>query len=572
MRKFYTNIAAFVACLFLWVSCSTPFTPEQEVLPTTSVVTPKGGTNSIAAVLTETFETGTKSAYAVGDVVLGSGTWTFNEAVTGNLAGDAKTGTQSARVRNSGKLSMKFDKTGGAGTVTISHAAYGTDASGSWQLWYSNNAGSSYVQAGSTTTSIGNTLTTASFTINVSGNVRIEIRKTDGGTNRLNFDNISISDYSGTNPAPTLTGIAPASAVAGSGAVTLTVNGSNFISGSVVRWNGSNLSTTFVSATALTASVSASLLATAGTAQVTVFTPTPGGGTSTAANFTISPAAATGKKFLFDNKKGEMAGNADWVIDQDNGVPARFPTPAQSGITASTSETYWLGAISAWAVGLVKRGHSVETLPSSGTITYGNASNAQDLSNYHVFVIDEPNIRFTAAEKTAILQFVNNGGGVIMVSNHFGSDRNNDGWDGPEILNDLFTNNTVQANPFGFSVDLVSFSGLSSNVSTTTHPILNGVAGNVSQVEFNSGASITINPAVNASVTGLVWKSGVTKNNNNLLCASSTFGTGRAFIFGDSSPTDDGTGAAGNTLFNGWGVYSHANLLLNASLWVAKAQ
>jgi hypothetical protein len=50
------------------------------------------------------------------------------------------------------------------------------------------------------------------------------------------------------------------------------------------------------------------------------------------------------------------------------------------------------------------------------------------------------------------------------------------------------------------------------------------------------------------------------------------YGTGRVFLLGDSSPTDDGTGAPGNTLFNGWGVYSHANLLVNASLWAAKVQ
>jgi len=38
-----------------------------------------------------------------------------------------------------------------------------------------------------------------------------------------------------------------------------------------------------------------------------------------------------------------------------------------------------------------------------GKITYGNSSNPQDLSNYAVFVVDEPNIRFTSTEKTAIL-------------------------------------------------------------------------------------------------------------------------------------------------------------------------
>ncbi len=54
--------------------------------------------------------------------------------------------------------------------------------------------------------------------------------------------------------------------------------------------------------------------------------------------------------------------------------------------------------------------------------------------------------------------------------------------------------------------------------------------------------------------------------------ALSNFGNGRAFIIGDSSPMDDGTGAPGNTLYNGWSVYSHTKLMMNASLWLAKLQ
>jgi hypothetical protein len=525
------------------VSCFNPY-QEQEPAPTGGGKKTSAGV-SVTALLSETFETGTKTAYTTGDVVLSSGTWTFTDALLGTGTTDAKTGTQSARVRN-GKIGMKFDKTGGIGTVTVSHAAFGTDVAGTWQLWYSTNAGSTYTQSGGTITSTGNTLTTATFTVNVGGNVRIELRKTDGGTNRINFDDISITDYTTVtnNPAPALTSISPTSANAGASALTLTVNGSNFVNTSVVNWNGSALTTTYVSATQLTASVSATLLANAGTASVTVVSPAPGGGTTTGATFTINTVVVvpTGKKFLFDNTKAEMAGSADWVLDQDGSVPARFPTPAQSGITATTAETYWQGAISAWGIALVKKGHSVESLPSSGSITYGNASNPQDLSNYNVFVVDEPNTVFTAAQKTAILQFVQNGGGLIMVSDHTGSDRNNDGWDSPAIWNDFFTNNTIQSNPFGMSVTLDNFSGVSSNKSTVSHPILNGLAGTVTQLEYNAGASLTINTTANPNVKAHIWRSGSTQNNSNILCASSTFGTGRVFLLGDSSPVDDGTG------------------------------
>lgn len=281
-----------------------------------------------------------------------------------------------------------------------------------------------------------------------------------------------------------------------------------------------------------------------------------------------------GKKFLFDATKAETAGNADWVIDEDNSTPQRIPTPAQSTITASTAETYWTGAISSWGIALVKAGNTVETLPSGTAITYGNASNPQDLSNYDVFVIDEPNILFTTAEKTAILNFISHGGGLFMISDHNNSDRNNDGHDSPNIWNDLMTNNSVATNPFGFSIDLTDISETTGNVlsGNTTNPILHGSQGDVSQLQFNDGATITINPAANATVQGLIWQTGQAQGNTHLMCASSTFGTGRVFVVTDSSPMDDGTGAPNNNLFVSWNLFSHTQLFMNASLWLAKLQ
>ncbi|MER3465584.1 MAG: hypothetical protein C4329_15405, partial [Chitinophagaceae bacterium] len=58
-------------------------------------------------------------------------------------------------------------------------------------------------------------------------------------------------------PTPTTTSISPNNATAGGSAFTLTVNGTNFTNASTVRWNGSNRTTTFVSATQLTAAITA---------------------------------------------------------------------------------------------------------------------------------------------------------------------------------------------------------------------------------------------------------------------------------------------------------------------------
>src|SRR6266567_806894 len=96
-----------------------------------------------------------------------------------------------------------------------------------------------------------------------------------------------------TNPVPQIVSLSPNSTAAGEAAFTLIVTGTGFISGSVVRWNGASRATTFDSSTQLTASIPATDIATAGIAEVTVFNPTPGGGTSAAQTFTINPAAPT---------------------------------------------------------------------------------------------------------------------------------------------------------------------------------------------------------------------------------------------------------------------------------------
>ncbi|GAB2857795.1 hypothetical protein GCM10027044_17210 [Hymenobacter ruber] len=464
----------------LFASCSkSELTPEAPAAATVLQ-------NVSAPGFPEGFETGTKTAYTTGSVTLGSGSWTLNDALIGNTTADAKTGSWSTRVRNSGSLSMNFDLAGGAGVVTVAHAKYGTDASSTWELWASANSGSSYAKVGSTITTSSTSLSTASFTVNIAGNVRLQVRKTDGSTNRLNFDNITVETY-GTG---------------GGGG---------------------------------------------------------GGGTG-------------GKKFLFDATHAELAGNADWALDVDGGVTPRYPTPAASGITASTSETYWTAALSSWGVALVKLGNSVENLPSGTAITYGNASNPQDLANYNVFVVDEPNTLFTASEKTAIINFVKNGGGLFMISDHDVSDRNNDGYDSPAIWNDLMTNNSVQANPFGYSINLTNISETTSNVlASSTNTILNGSQGAVTQLKFSNGATMT--KTSGSAATPLIWQGSASQGNTNIMCLSSTYGTGRVVCITDSSPADDGTGSPGNTVYPGWTeIASHAKLHMNASLWLAKQQ
>jgi hypothetical protein len=104
---------------------------------------------------------------------------------------------------------------------------------------------------------------------------------------------MALAQRGGKGADPTVSSIAPATATAGGAGFALTVAGSSFTLGSVVRWNGANLTTTFVSASQLQASISSALVSVAGTAQITVFTSGRGGGTSNAVAFTINPAATT---------------------------------------------------------------------------------------------------------------------------------------------------------------------------------------------------------------------------------------------------------------------------------------
>jgi uncharacterized repeat protein (TIGR01451 family) len=97
---------------------------------------------------------------------------------------------------------------------------------------------------------------------------------------------------SGYSPAPSVATVTPQSAPAGSAALTITIQGANFVSTSLVNWNGSSLPTTYVSDSQLTATISASLLAAAGSADISVASIAPGGGVSGLLPFSIFQSVA----------------------------------------------------------------------------------------------------------------------------------------------------------------------------------------------------------------------------------------------------------------------------------------
>jgi hypothetical protein len=94
------------------------------------------------------------------------------------------------------------------------------------------------------------------------------------------------------NPVPSLSSLDPDHVAAGTQGFSVTVNGTGFVNGSTVLWNGTPLVPVLLSQTKLTGLVQDNLISIPGTASVTVSSPAPGGGTSNALTFTITDPVA----------------------------------------------------------------------------------------------------------------------------------------------------------------------------------------------------------------------------------------------------------------------------------------
>lgn len=195
----------------------------------------------------------------------------------------------------------------------------------------------------------------------------------DGGVS--NELPLTINTAPAANPVPVITSISPESAVTQSTtALTLTVNGSNFIHGSVVRYGGENRSTTYVSPNQLTATLGGLDLFTVATIPVTVFNPAtgfnppPDGGTSNAVSFRVTevppppppppgepPALANGN---VDDKRGKewrqlTATRGLSRFDVAALCPQAGPAPYRcSGRIGSVDLTDWVWATSSDVINL----------------------------------------------------------------------------------------------------------------------------------------------------------------------------------------------------------------------------
>jgi len=121
------------------------------------------------------------------------------------------------------------------------------------------------------------------FTVGSGGGAQINETLTAMGVHDLD------PDWQPIGPPPDITALS-GGLVAGSPGATLAVDGTGFVRRSVVRWNGADRPTTFVSGSRLTAQLTTADLAAPGTAEVRVFTSPTGGGLSLPRTATIAPA------------------------------------------------------------------------------------------------------------------------------------------------------------------------------------------------------------------------------------------------------------------------------------------
>lgn len=296
----------------------------------------------------------------------------------------------------------------------------------------------------------------------------------------------------------------------------------------------------------------------------------------------IVPVNANGKKVLFDNTHGQTAGAADWVID---------------------------GGFSDFANGLANKGYYVKELRKSTAIT------SSDLSGYDVLVIGEANIPYKQTEQDALLQYVQNGGSIFFIADHYNADRNKNRWDASEVFNG-YRRGAWTDPAKGMSTEEASSQAMQNVVSSdwlgtnfgirfrynaigdvVADNIVSpsqsfGITNGVSTVAMHAGSTLAIldpNKAkgiVYLPPTSASWKYAVDQGVYNgggvaegPYAAISKVGSGKAAFIGDSSPVEDATpkylreedGTSKKT-YAGWSEQNDATLLVNMVDWLAQKE
>jgi len=173
------------------------------------------------------------------------------------------------------------------------------------------------------------------------------------------------------------------------------------------------------------------------------------------------------------------------------------------------------------------------------------------LANASILVMSEPNSVYTKQEQADIVDFVKRGGDLFAVADHAGADRNNDGIDAVGVLNQILPQ-------FGIQFDANKMNEFPIPIDSSSDKLLEGCKA------MGTWAGATVK-AVSKDARVLVPSK---KSPSLYYIGLSTPSNckGRIVAFGDSSIFDDGTGAPGNKLYDGFNRKdcSHIQLTKNA--------
>ena len=276
-------------------------------------------------------------------------------------------------------------------------------------------------------------------------------------------------------------------------------------------------------------------------------------------------------RVLFDQTLDETAAagpNSDWILDASGALP--FPSDPASAEA-------WSGALSSFGYDLLRsHRYLVASLPSwGGRLSYGDDTNPWDLAQIDVLVLVEPSRGMTDVEKAALIRFVDDGGGLLLLSNHVGADRDGNGWSAPLVLQDWFDANPVRPDPFGLAFDPVDEDPGKplSLVAHADHPVMDGPHGQVDSVGFFNGCTAHLTGS-NDSALGLIFLDDAPDEAHGVAVGAVEVGLGRVVFATDSAILGDGSDSHGNVkpYKDAYNEITRDNrsLFLNAMDWLSE--
>ncbi len=230
-----------------------------------------------------------------------------------------------------------------------------------------------------------------------------------------------------TSTSPAISSISPTTAQLNGPAFTLTVTGSGFSSNAVVRWNGTDRTTTFVNSTQLTAQIPASDLTVAGAVDIRVFDPVPGAGSSNAAILLVQAAAPSNNNFNnsvivnanpFANSQ-DTTGATTEASDPAPSCVAGLPGLADNG--RARSVWYRFTAAASGTVNVDTNGSNYDTILAVFTGSPGSFSEVACNDNVESGVIRHSQLSFNVIANTPysvmVTAFEGDGGSLALNSN-----------------------------------------------------------------------------------------------------------------------------------------------------------